>query len=173
MDTTPFNAWKLVSLSPLPVWALVLMGVGLALGVGLAAWGVRREPARLRRWSLWALRAGAGLAALFFLLEPGIRNLQVARMKNRVAVLVDRSASMNFPVEPGGPTRSSQVATFLEKAAPGLAGLQDRFNVEVYGFDPELSPVTAQTLATEPARAGTTDLLSAIRAVGAGAQGSR
>ena len=44
MDTTPFNAWKLVSLSPLPVWALVLLGVGVALGVGLAAWGVRREP---------------------------------------------------------------------------------------------------------------------------------
>ena len=35
MDTTPFNAWKLVSLSPLPVWALGLLGVGVALGVGL------------------------------------------------------------------------------------------------------------------------------------------
>ena len=173
MDTTPFNAWKLVSLSPLPVWALVLMGVGLALGVGLAAWGVRREPARLRRWSLWALRAGAGLAALFFLLEPGIRNLQVARMKNRLAVLVDRSASMNFPVEPGGVTRSAQAAAFLEKAAPGLAGLQDRYTVEVYGFDPELSPTSAEALVKEPARAGTSDLLSALRSVGAGAQGTK
>jgi uncharacterized membrane protein len=173
MDTTPFNAWKLVSLSPLPVWALVLMGVGLALGVGLAAWGVRREPARLRRWALWTLRAGAGLAALFFLLEPGIRNLQVARMKNRLAVLVDRSASMNFPVEPGGVTRSAQAAAFLEKAAPGLAGLQDRYTVEVYGFDPELSPTSAEALAKEPARAGTSDLLSALRSVGAGAQGTK
>jgi uncharacterized membrane protein len=173
MDTTPFNAWKLVSLSPLPVWALVLMGVGLALGVGLAAWGVRREPARLRRWSLWTLRAGAGTAALFFLLEPGIRNLQVARMKNRVAVLVDRSASMNFPVEPGGVTRSAQAAAFLEKAAPGLAALNDRYTVEVYGFDPELAPTTAEALAKEPARAGTSDLLSALRSAGAGAQGTK
>ncbi|HYO58774.1 glutamine amidotransferase [Archangium sp.] len=173
MDTTPFNAWKLVSLSPLPVWALVLMGVGVALGVGLAAFGVRREPARLRRWSLWTLRAGAGLAALFFLLEPGIRNLQVARMKNRVAVLVDRSASMNFPVEPGGVTRSAQAAVFLEKAAPGLAALQDRYTVEVYGFDPELAPTTAEALAKEPARAGTSDLLSALRSAGAGAQGTK
>jgi len=173
MDTTPFNAWKLVSLSPLPVWALVLMGVGLALGVGLAAWGVRREPARLRRWALWTLRAGAGLAALFFLLEPGIRNLQVARMKNRLAVLVDRSASMNFPVEPGGVTRSAQAAAFLERAAPGLAALQDRYTVEVYGFDPELSPTSAEALTKEPARAGTSDLLSALRSVGAGAQGTK
>ncbi|WP_257448947.1 glutamine amidotransferase [Archangium lipolyticum] len=173
METTPFNAWKLVSLSPLPVWALVLLGVGVALGVGLAAWGVRREPSRLRRWPLWLLRAGAGLAALFFLLEPGIRNLQVARMKNRVAVLVDRSASMNFPVEPGGMTRSAQAAAFLEQAAPGLAALQDRYTVEVYGFDPELSPTSAEALAKEPARAGTSDLLSALRSVGAGAQGSK
>lgn len=172
-ETTPFNAWKLVSLSPLPTWALLALGVAVALGVGLAAWGVRREPSRGRRVLLWALRAGAGVAALFFLLEPGIRNLQVARMKNRVAVLVDRSASMNFPTEPGGPTRSAQVAAFLEQSAPDLARLQERFNVELYGFDPELSPVTAQALAREPARAGTSDLLSAIRAVGAGAQGAR
>lgn len=173
MNSTSFNAWKLVSLSPLPVWALVALGVAVVLGVGLAAWGVRREPSRVRRVLLWALRLGAGVAAVFFLLEPGIRNLQVARMKNRLAVLVDRSASMNFPAEPGGPTRSAQVAAFLEKAAPGLEGLKDRFTVEVYGFDPELSPVTPQTLAQEPARAGTTDLLSAIRAAGAGSQGSR
>ena len=38
------------------------------------------------------------------------------------------------------------MAAFLEKAAPGLAALQDRFTVEVYGFDPELAPVTAETL---------------------------
>ena len=44
MDTTPFNAWKLVSLSPLPAWAQVLLGVGVALGVGLAA--VERSRAR-------------------------------------------------------------------------------------------------------------------------------
>ena len=173
MNSQPFNAWKLVSLSPLPVWALVLLGVGLVLGIALAAWGVRKEPSRARKIVLWVLRVGAGVAALFFLLEPGVRLLQVARMKNRVAVLVDRSASMNFPGEPGGPTRSAQVADFLEQSAPGLAALQDRFTVEVYGFDPELSPVTAATLRNEPARAGNTDILSALRSVAAGSQGSR
>lgn len=173
MDTTAFNAWKLVSLSPLPVWVLGLLAVGLALGVVLAAWGVRRESSRARRWVLWLLRAGAGLAALFFLLEPGIRNLQVARMKNRLAVLVDRSASMNFPVEPGGVTRSAQAADFVTRATAGLASLADRYTVEVYGFDPELSPTTAEAIANEPARAGTSDLLSALRAAGAGAQGGK
>jgi hypothetical protein len=173
MNSQPFNAWKLVSLSPLPVWALVLLGVGLALGIGLAAWGVRREPSRARKVLLWVLRVGAGVAALFFLLEPGIRHLQVARMKNRVAVLVDRSASMSFPGEPGGPSRSAQVGSFLEKSAPALGALQDRFTVEMYGFDPELGPVTPAMLQNEPPRAGTTDILSALRAVGAGSQGAR
>ncbi|MHA7633388.1 glutamine amidotransferase [Corallococcus sp. M7] len=173
MNSPSFNAWKLVSLSPLPVWALVLLGVGLVLGIGLAAWGVRREPSRGRKLLLWGLRIGAGVAAFFFLLEPGIRHLQVARMKNRVAVLVDRSASMNFPSEPGGPTRSAQVAAFLEKAAPTFASWQDRFTVEVYGVDPELSPVTAAQLAQEPARAGTTDLLAALRSAASGGQGAR
>ncbi|MCP3142847.1 glutamine amidotransferase [Pyxidicoccus xibeiensis] len=173
MNSPTFNAWKLVSLSPLPPWALVLLALGLVLGVALAAWGVRREPSRGRRVLLWALRVGAGVAALFFLLEPGIRHLQVARMKNRVAVLVDRSASMSFPSEPGGPTRTAQVAAFLEKAAPQFAALQDRFTVELYGFDPELAPVTAASLAKEPARAGTTDLLAAVRAAAGAGQGSR
>ncbi|HEX8536078.1 MAG TPA: glutamine amidotransferase, partial [Cystobacter sp.] len=84
-----------------------------------------------------------------------------------------RSASMNFPVEPGGVTRSAQAAAFLEKAAPELAGLGDRYTVEVYGFDPELSPTSAEALTKEPARAGTSDLLSALRSVGAGAQGTK
>jgi hypothetical protein len=143
MNTTSFNAWKLVSLSPLPAWALALLGLGLLLGVGLAAWGVRREPSRARRVTLWALRALAGVAALFFLLEPGVRQLQVARMKNRLAVLVDRSASMGFPVESGGQSRAQAAAAFLQRAAPGLQALQDRYTVEVYGFDPELSPTSA------------------------------
>ncbi|QSQ13421.1 glutamine amidotransferase [Myxococcus landrumensis] len=173
MNSPTFNAWKLVSLSPLPTWAVVFLALGLLLGVALAAWGVRKEPSRGRRVLLWALRVGAGVAALFFLLEPGIRHLQVARMKNRVAVLVDRSASMDFPSEPGGPTRTAQVARFLEKAAPGLAGLQDRFTVELHGFDPELTPVTAASLVKEPPRGGTTDLLSALRSVAGAGQGAR
>src|SRR6516165_7055162 len=100
MNPSSFNAWKLVSLSPLPIWAL---------------------------------RLSAGAAALFFVLEPGIRNLQVARMKNRVAVLVDRSASMSFPATPGGKTRTEVVAEYLKSVEPQWSALQDRFTMEVYG----------------------------------------
>ena len=165
MNPTSYNAWKLVSLSPLPPWALVALGVALALGVILAGLGLRREPAARRRLVLWSLRILAGLAALALLLEPGIRNLQVARVKNRVAVLVDRSASMNFPVEPNGVTRSRQVSDYLKGPAASLEALKDRFTVEMYGFDPELAPTSPEAIADEPARAGSTNLMGALRAL--------
>jgi hypothetical protein len=172
MTRSPFNAWKLVSLSPLPVWALVALGVLVLAGILLAAIGLSHEPALRRRAALWSLRLGAGVAAFFFLLEPGIRNLQVARMKNRVAVLVDRSGSMSFPATPGGKTRTELVAEYLKAVEPQWSALQDRFSLEIYGFDSELSATSADLLKLYPPRGGRTDLLGAMRAAKAGEQGS-
>jgi hypothetical protein len=160
-----FDTWKLVSLSPLPAVGLALLLAALVLGVALACWGVRHEASARRRRLLWALRVAAGLCALFFLLEPGMRRLQVARVKNRVAVLVDRSASMGFPVSPRGPTRSATVAQALEALEPQLQALKDRYAFEVYGFEPELVPVSVEALKNQPPTAGKTDLFAALRAV--------
>jgi len=170
MNSTPFNAWKLVSLSPLSPWTLGLLGALLAAGVLLAAIGLQREPELRRRIVLWGLRIGAGVAAAFFLFEPGVRNLQVAHVKNRIAVLVDRSASMNFPAVPGGKSRLSEVADYLESVSSQLSALQDRFTIEYYGFDPELAPITPQTLRSQAPRGPRTDLLSALRSVKSGEQ---
>jgi uncharacterized membrane protein len=172
LDPTTYDAWKLVSLSPLPPWALAALGVAVLAGVVLAGLGLAREPLRRRKLSLWTLRVLAGIAALFFLLEPGVRNMQVAQTKNRVAVLVDRSASMNFPVEEGGRTRSEVVAAYLDQVASHFEALSDRFTFELYGFDPELAPTDPDRLRKEPARSGRTDLLSAIRSARAGEQGA-
>ncbi len=168
MEPAAFDTWKLVSLSPLPAWALAFVCAAVAAGALLASFGVRREPALRRRLSMWLLRGLAALCALFFLLEPGLRRLQVARVKNRVAVLVDRSASMGFPVSPGGPTRSQRVAAALEELKGQMDALKDRFTFDVYGFDPELAPLSLEALAKEPPRAPRTDLLAALRAVRAG-----
>jgi uncharacterized membrane protein len=166
-----FNTWKLVSLSPLPLAALLALGLALVAGVALACWGVRQEPSTRRRWLLWSLRIVAGVAALFFLLEPGLRQLQVARVKNRVAVLVDRSGSMAFPIEPRGPSRNDAVAQALERLAPDVAALGERFAFETWAFDPELSPATPEQLKATPPRASRTDLFAALRALKAGDSG--
>ncbi len=171
MTPPAYNAWKLVSLSPLAPWGLAALAALVVLGVVLAGLGVRKEPSRARRRALWALRVGAGLCALFFLLEPGVRDLQVARVRNRVALLVDRSASMGFPGEPGGKSRYQQVADALDALAPELASLRDRFSVETDGFDSELGPIEVSAMRAAPPRGGRTDLLGALRQVKAGEQG--
>jgi hypothetical protein len=159
------TAWRLVSLSPLPSWALALLVVAVAMGVLLAAAGLRREPSVARRLVLLGLRTLAAVAALFLLLEPGVRTMQVARVKNRVAVLVDRSASMGLPVGPGSGSRNAAVAEALGRFALGLKGLEDRFSVEVLGFEPALGPVSEEIVRTTPAAGSRTDLLGALRAL--------
>jgi uncharacterized membrane protein len=159
------TAWRVVSLSPLPAWALVGLSGLVVLGVALAVLGLRREPSALRRRLLLGLRLLAGAMALFFLLEPGFRQLARVRVKNRVAVLVDRSASMGFPSRPDGPTRAAVAAEALERFAPGLEALKDRYLVELYGFDPALSPLSVEQLRASAGTGTRTDLMPALRAL--------
>ncbi len=165
MDSAAVDSWKLVSLSALPPVALWGLGVAVLVGAVLACLGVAREPLAARKWALWVLRVLAAACAVFFLLEPGLRKVQVARVKNRVAVLVDRSASMTFPVAAGKQSRSQAVAESLAALAPQMEAMKDQFAFEVVGFDPELSPISAKTVETEPARGNKTDLLSTLRSL--------
>lgn len=162
MNPDAVDSWKLVSLSALPAWALSVVLASIVVGAVLACLGVRHEAVPVRRFSLWGLRVLAAICAIFFLLEPGVRRVQSARVKNRVAVLVDRSASMAFPVEAGKPSRSAEVADALEALEPQLRAMSDRYAFEVLGFDPELSPITPEIVRTQP-RGAKTDLLSTLR----------
>ena len=97
-----YNAWRLASLSPFPRWALALLAL-LAVGAVVLAWhGLRAEASPPRRAALVGLRAASALLALFLLVAPAVQWLQTAQVKYRLAVLLDRARSMNFPVEPGG-----------------------------------------------------------------------
>ncbi|MGV3624485.1 MAG: glutamine amidotransferase [Archangium sp.] len=165
------DTWQLVSLSPLPLFAVVALVVALLLGVVFACWGVRKEASARRRWIMWSLRVLAGVVALFFLLEPGLRRLQVARVKSRVAVLVDRSGSMAFPIEPKAPSRNDAVAGALEALVPQFQALSDRYAFDIFGFDPELGAITPEQMKAQPPRANRTDLFAALRAVKAGDSG--
>ena len=149
-----------------------------ALASVLLAWrGLRGEPRRARRAALLALRAVAALAALFLLAEPALRVVQTARVRNRLAVLVDRSRSMNFPVEPGGrdPGRRRRPASW-PASRPGLEALAAEATVEGWGFARDAWPADLAALpGPSPATGGATDLLGALRgaAGGSGAPGRR
>jgi uncharacterized membrane protein len=149
--------------------------VAAAASVLLAWRGLRGESRPGRRAGIVALRAVAALAALLLLAEPALRVVQTSRVRSRVAVLVDRSRSMNFPVEPGGPTRADAAARFLASARPGLEKLAAEATVEGWGFGRDAWPADLAALSRpEPAQAGHTDLLGALRAVaGPGGSGRR
>lgn len=172
IDSATVDTWKLVSLSALPTpWLLILAALVVSAAV-MACLGVRHEVVRARRWALWGLRILAALCALFFLCEPGIRRVQVARVKNRVVLLADRSASMNFPISAQNESRREVVARALESLRPQIEAMKDRFSFEVLGFEPEIAPVTAAQLSKEPARGSKTDLLSTLRSLKASEGGS-
>ena len=94
------TTWRLVSLSPLPLWALVGLGILILLGVVLAVVGLSREPSSWRRRVLLLLRLLEGAMALFFLLEPGLRQLAQVRVKNRLAVLSTARRAWASPPAP-------------------------------------------------------------------------
>ena len=169
-----YNAWRLTSLSPWPPWALALLAVAAVVAVLLAWHGLRSEPRLGRRAVLLGLRAASALLALFLLAEPALRLLQTARVKNRLAVLVDASRSMNFPVEPGGPARSEAAAAFLRRHRGELEALGDRVSLEWHTFDGDLAPADPSVLARgAPARGGRTDILGALKAAAAGGGAGR
>jgi uncharacterized membrane protein len=164
-----FNAWRLASLSPWPRWALALLGLAALAAVALAWRGLRAEPRRGRRLALLGLRLATALLAFLLLLEPAVQWLQTARVKNRLAVLVDRSRSMNFPVEPGGESRAASAAAWISAHRGDLEALADRVNLEWYGFDRDATPSDPAALSRpEQASGGRTDLLGALRAISAG-----
>ena len=139
----------------------------------LALRGLRSEPRRARRAVLVGLRAVAALLALFLLAEPALELLQTARVRNRFAILLDASRSMNFPVERDGEPRAAAAGAFLSEHRAELERLSDRVDLEWYTFGADVAPVDpAEAARGVPGRAGRTDLLGALDAIGSGAGGS-
>jgi uncharacterized membrane protein len=173
MDAAAYNDWRLALLSPLPAWGLALAAAAALASVALAWRGLRSEARIGRRAALLVLRTASALLALFLVSEPGVQLLQTARVRNRLAVLVDASRSMGFPVEPGGAPRTDAAAAFLSTHRAELERLADRVDVEWYAFAGEVSPLDpAEAIAGPPPRGGRTDLLAALRSVASGSGGA-
>ena len=155
---------------------LAAAALAALVSVVLSFRGLRGEPRRGFRAALVALRSVAAMAALFLVLEPALRVVQTTRVRSRLAVMLDRSRSMNFPVEPGGETRVEAAARLVAASRPGLEALATEATVEGWGFARDAWPADLAALARpEPATGGATDVLGALRAAagGSGAPGRR
>lgn len=158
-----YNEWTLVSLSPLPApWkiaALVLVLVACAL----VLWSYRGAR---RRWWLTGARIFAALVVLGILLEPALQLRAVRRIKNRLGIVVDRSASMSLPSS-AGHSRHDQLLELLQRTRPGLDALAESHIIEWFDLD---GPASDRQLASRP-EGQRTDLLTGLekaRDAGAG-----
>ena len=148
MDDAVFNDWRLVSLSTLPSWLLVLAAVGLAAAVWLSRRSLRTESHRARRWTLTTLRALAAACAVLLLVEPGVELLATKKRPAVVAVMVDASRSMSLASAPNGPPRANVAALAVKDAVKELEG---RFQVEFFTFAESASQTDATSIASKAA----------------------
>jgi uncharacterized membrane protein len=175
LESQTYNAWRLISLSPLPRWALALTLATIAAAWLWTAARVRRERRWLRRTVLLVIRALSALVLAGLLLEPGILKMQTARIKSRFLILLDHSRSMGLPAGSGGtgtpnPTRAEAAARWAKENGPSLADLARRFQLEVSSFAEETEPLDLDRLAvSQPASGKRTDILGALQGAARGA----
>ena len=141
------TTWRLVSLSPLPAWALGLLTVLVLAGVVLAVLGLRREPSALRRRVLLVLRLLAGAMALFFLLEPGLRQLAQVPGEEPAGGAGGPEREHGLPgaartVRPGRRRRPRRWTASPRGSRRCAIGTRWRCS----GFSPELAPVSSEAL---------------------------
>ncbi|MEZ4360491.1 MAG: glutamine amidotransferase [Kofleriaceae bacterium] len=143
-----FNEFRWVLLAP---WGRVGLALGFAavLGIFALAWRSTRGVTPWRRTLLLALRGGAAMTALFLFLEPAIELRQVAREPNRIAVLVDASASMNLAESPDGPRRIQRAARLLADSAAALESWSRDHRIDTYAFDEAVVATSAEALPAE------------------------
>jgi hypothetical protein len=115
----------------------LLWWVALLVGLGVGVWVYYRLPAPLHRGErglLRALRLVALIVLLALLLEPLLTQRSARAGRPRLAVLVDRSSSMQLPGARGG-TRRAEAESTLARLEPRLGG---RFDLQVAGFAADL-----------------------------------
>jgi uncharacterized membrane protein len=156
----------LVSLSPLPIWTIVLGTILILIGLGFHIHSTAGAPTQIR-FGLVLLRALLSILLIGLLLEPGIKEVSVTPIENRVVLAIDTSESMALSTAQG-PSRL-EVALKSANALKGQIQRQNEpFIVDQIGFHSKakrLSNDTWQQLGngTLSAKGNATDLLAPIR----------
>lgn len=115
-----------------------------AAGVMVMAWiGSHRVTAPFQRAALVGLRTGAVAAGLCLFFQPSVELRQVTREPNRLAVLIDDSASMGLADKPGAATRIERARQVIESSRDTFEGWADRHLVDFYRFSDLATPLGA------------------------------
>jgi hypothetical protein len=145
-----FDEQHLVWLSPWGRAASIAAVAAAVVVVGLAWNALRHEPRRSRRHALLALRLGAVLSALILFFQPAIRQENVTRLPNHVAVLVDESESMRLKENPSEPSRAFRAAVWLKQEAQRFSQMKQTHVIDFYSFGERLVPTTEEAATEGP-----------------------
>jgi uncharacterized membrane protein len=159
--SSDFNEYRWVLLSPWRQTGLAL-GTAAVIAIVALAWRSTRGVGPGRRTAMLALRTAAALAALVVYLEPAIELRQVAREPNRIAVLVDDSASMGLREMKKGPTRLERVREVLARSAATLTALQRDHKLDYFTFSDALAATTPDGLAKQQPKGDATQIRKAL-----------
>jgi uncharacterized membrane protein len=151
-DTADFNEYHWRMLAPWGRFGLALGGATTLAIVALGIRASRRVASPWRRAAAIGLRTGAAAAALVLFLEPALELRQVAREPNRIAILVDGSASMQLRDDPTGPTRAARARAILDASAASFDTWSERHQLDVYQFGDSLEPTARDAAATTDPR---------------------
>ncbi len=116
------------------VAAVVLL---LSLWIGPAA---SRLSGR-RRAVLVGLRCLVVLLLIVAMLRPTWVRSDVKKQSATIAILCDRSRSMQVSDTLGGKSRSQQLYALLDESLPDLQKLADDFEIQIYQFDQDVRPL--------------------------------
>ncbi len=125
-----------------PTWLLPATLALLAFAI-LLAWVYARLPhiPIATRIACFTLKFLGTAIIVLFLLDPILNREVVKPGANHVAILVDRSASLNIVDPTTGRLRSEQIRSLLATAPPWLAELETTFTVHRHVFDSRLRKV--------------------------------
>jgi uncharacterized membrane protein len=159
-----FNEYRWVVLAP---WGRLGLALGGAVVVGIVAlaWRATRGAPAWRRALMIGLRAGGAVTALVLFVEPAVELRQVAREPNRIAVLVDDSASMSLAEDPHGPTRIQRAANLIASSTDTLAAWGREHTIDYYTFSDTVAATSPAALATDKATGKSTLIRKALEYV--------
>ncbi len=134
----------------------------LLLALLLFLWPAVRPAPRGKTAALLLLRLLAAAILLLALFQPTLRLAKAVRLKNSLAVLMDRSASMGLGETDHGATRLSQALEFVARNRSYFDELEQNFQVRYFAFDETLRPLPGRPDATLAPFGKATHILEAL-----------
>jgi uncharacterized membrane protein len=124
-----------ISFSGLQSIGLRVLVVFLILTALYFSWsGIKSITSATKRWFLFTLRCIAAVLLFIILLQPGIEQKEVVKLKNKVVCLLDNSKSMSLKGGESGISRYQLVKDFFRTHASFIERLQNDFDVDFLLF---------------------------------------